>query len=133
MAYRLLLDHLIDPASLTEELLADGAYSERKGWLHAGLAAHARSTGLQAELVTFNDPGDFAGSLRSPGVCIASVGRSFDEPGTQGHLVLASGITKNGQVKVHDPNGSSAPGGDKRVPLDVFWEHFSGRALYLRE
>ena len=132
-AYHALLDHLVDPASLTEELLASGAYSESKGWLHAGLAAHARETGLQAELLFLDQPEEFVRLLRSPGLCIASVGRSFDEPGTRGHLVLASGISQDGYVKVHDPNGAGSPAGHKNVHLDVFWEHFSKRALFLRE
>ncbi|WP_253182706.1 hypothetical protein [Arthrobacter sp. SW1] len=131
IAYRLLLDHQAKPASLTEELLAAGAYSERNGWLHAGLAAHARKSGLKAELMVIDGPEEFVRLLRGPGLCIASVGRSFDEPGTRGHLVLASGITEGEHVTVHDPNGSDPSSGYRHIPLDAFWEHFSKRVIYL--
>lgn len=132
LAYNTLLGLDTRPGTLTEELLMAGAYSEENGWIHEGLADHARSNGLFAERLRVSNKAELVGLLRLPGVCIASVGPSFDSPGSRGHLVIAEGVSEDGQIVVRDPYTkaeSGSPG--MAIEMDVFWEHFSGRIIRL--
>ncbi|MFI2565424.1 hypothetical protein [Paenarthrobacter sp. NPDC018779] len=60
MAYgRLTPGHTLLPATITEELLRLGGYTETHGWNHGGLARHARRYGLVAQVVTLSRRDDF--------------------------------------------------------------------------
>ena len=69
------------PATITEELLRDGAYSEQSGWSHEGLALHGRKYGLKAERTQLLTQETFMDAVREPGALIVSVGHSFETEG----------------------------------------------------
>lgn len=118
------------PATITEELLRDGAYSEQSGWSHEGLALHGRKYGLKAERTQLLTQETFMDAVREPGALIVSVGHSFETEGKSGHLAVVAGITELGHLWIHRPS-SRHPTQGKAISLDLatFWAHFSGRGI----
>ncbi|UKA50988.1 hypothetical protein LFT48_05520 [Arthrobacter sp. FW305-123] len=131
MVYAALLPHRrFLPSTITEELLADGSYSEASGWNHKGLAEHARRNGLSASTETFGAQEQLVQSVQEDGIFIASIGHSFDSDGASGHLAVVIGISSSGNVHVHRPSSHHlTTGRDLVVDLQTFWEHFSGRGI----
>lgn len=97
------------PATVTEELLRDGAYSEEFGWNHDGLANHARRHGMKAERLQFPTPEAFIDTASKPGALIVSIGHSFEREGKSGHLALVAGVTDDGHLRIHRPSVSTRP------------------------
>lgn len=134
MVYAQLVPGLqISPAVITEELLRDSSYTEQSGWNHYGLARHAKSNGLEADLVQLSAQEDFIQAALGPGVLIVSISHSFESGGHSGHLAVIAGITSSGDVRVHRPSSQHPTDGcDVRIDLQTFWAHFSGRAIHIR-
>ncbi|MBT8159242.1 hypothetical protein KKI43_02080 [Arthrobacter sp. GN70] len=121
------------PAMLTEDLLHDGAYSERTGWQHAGLAGHGQRQGLETDCLRFSTKDDFLEAAGRPGALIVSIGPSFESPGTSGHLALVAATTDSGHMRIHRPSSHHPTEGQNiRLDLATFWDHFSGRAIHFR-
>lgn len=119
------------PATVTEELLRDGAYSEEFGWNHDGLASHARRYGLKAKRLQFPTPEAFIDTAIKPGALIVSIGHSFEREGKSGHLALVAGVTDDGHLRIHRPSSQHpTQGRGLRVDFPTFWDHFSGRGIH---
>ncbi|ABM08067.1 hypothetical protein [Paenarthrobacter aurescens] len=134
MVYAHLLPELqVLPATITEELLVDGAYTEQAGWHHAGLARHGQKNRLEADRLQFSTKEEFIETARGPGALVVSVGPSFGNPGTSGHLAVLAAITDSGHIRIHRPSNRHPKEG-RNIPLDpaMFWDHFSGRAIHFR-
>lgn len=134
MVYAHLLPDLqVLPATITEELLRDGAYTEQSGWHHAGLARHGKENGLEADRLQFSTKEELIETGSGPGALIVSVGPSFESPGTSGHLAVLADITGSGHICIHRPS-SHHPTEGRNIRLDpaTFWDHFSGRAIHFR-
>lgn len=121
------------PAIITEELLRAGAYTEQSGWNHAGLARHGQSNGLDATALELSDIQELLDTAGTSGALIVSIGSSFDEPGSSGHLAVLAGITDSGQIMIHRPS-SHHPSEGHSIKVDPgrFWDHFSGRAIHFQ-
>ncbi|MDP9903266.1 cysteine peptidase family C39 domain-containing protein [Arthrobacter bambusae] len=118
------------PATIIEELLRAGAYSEQFGWNHEGLALHARKYGLEAERMHFRTQETFMAAVRESGAIIVSVGHSFETEGKSGHLAVVAGITEPGHLWIHLPSSRHPTHGKAVcVGLTTFWDHFSGRGI----
>lgn len=135
MVYGRLLPGLpILPATITEELLRAGAYTEQSGWNHAGLVRHGRRNGLAADRLQFSNQDKFTASVRRPGALVVSIGPSFESAGTTGHLALVTAITNSGQIRIHRPSSRHpTEGQDICVDMATFWEHFSGRSIQFQD
>ncbi|MDQ0210349.1 cysteine peptidase family C39 domain-containing protein [Arthrobacter bambusae] len=134
MVYAQLLPGMqVLPATITEELLHDGAYTEQTGWHHAGLARHGQKNGLEADRLQFSTTEEFIETARGPGALIVSVGPSFESPGKSGHLAVLAAITTSSDLLIHRPS-SHHPIEGRNIRLDpaTFWDHFSGRAIHFR-
>ena len=134
MVYAHLLPGLqVLPATITEQLLRDGAYTEQAGWHHAGLTRHGQKNGLEADRLQFSTKEEFIETARGPGALIVSVGPSFESPGTSGHLALVAAISDSGHVRIHRPSSHQpTEGQDIRLDPTTFWDHFSGRGIHFR-
>ncbi|PYI38459.1 hypothetical protein CVS30_10045 [Arthrobacter psychrolactophilus] len=122
----------LGPAALTEALLKRGAYSEASGWNHSRLAAYANELELSAAPQRIDSIDQLLRILASGAVVIVSVGHNFETPGRAGHLAVLLSIVGNGEAVLHMPSGDDPhQGRGITVSTDVFWEHFSGRAVVL--
>lgn len=120
------------PATITEELLRLGAYTEANGWKHLGLARHARLRGLSAHLVSPSRPDELWMAATTPGVLIVSIGSSFDVESCSGHLAVVIGFSETGDIVLHRPSGQNpSEGRNLQVRPETFWEHFSGRGIHI--
>ncbi|MFH5880240.1 cysteine peptidase family C39 domain-containing protein [Arthrobacter sp. NA-172] len=119
------------PATITEELLQGGAYSEESGWNHEGLATHARHYGLKAERLQFPTLEAFIDAAGKSGVLMVSIGHSFEREGKSGHLAVVAGITNTGHLWIHRPSSRHPlQGRGIHIDLPTFWDHFSGRGIH---
>ncbi|MFK0003384.1 hypothetical protein [Paenarthrobacter sp. NPDC090522] len=124
--------HTLLPATITEELLRLGGYTETHGWNHRGLARHARGCGLVAQVVTLSRRDDFWQAVRAPGVLIVSISSSFEDDSDSGHLAVVAGFSDAGHVVIHRPSSQHpTEGRSLQVDPDTFWEHFSGGAIHI--
>lgn len=129
---RLLPDQVMLPATITEELLRDGAYSEQSGWNHAGLVRHARRYGLQASQAHIDNPDQLAALVPDAGGLIVSIAPTFNVPARTGHLAVLTGITQSGHVHLHRPSSQHlTEGRNLHLDMGAFWEHFSGRTIHI--
>lgn len=135
MVYASLLpDRQFLPATITEDLLRDQAYKEQSGWNHSGLARHARSQGLVADVYKLSAPQELVRAALAPGVLVVSIGSSFESDGVSGHLAVIAGMSSSGQIRVHRPSSRHPTAGrDLCIDLPTFWDHFSGRVIHVRE
>jgi hypothetical protein len=120
------------PGDLTEELLQLGAYTEASGWSHLGLARHARARGFTAQLLRIPRPDDLWVAVTAPGILIVSIGSSFEDESSAGHLAVVAGFSESGAVIVHRPSSQDPnEGRNLHVDPDTFWTHFSGRGIHV--
>jgi Peptidase C39 family len=128
----ILLAYLGEAPPLTELILAGvraDALSDR-GWVHAGIARLAASSGIpaEAEAVTADE---LPMRLKEAPVIVSVTGKFPDDGRKGGHLVVARGTEESGEdgpdILIRDP---SAWGQEHdRVPLTRLAASYTGRCI----
>lgn len=144
MAAEYFLRTELDTASLINQGLEVGAYTDRDGWRHSGLCELAEKLGLRATSGAFSCE-QLEKAVQDGGLAIISIKWAFEPEKSikervlfwrkyGGHLALVVGVKKNGaplegfyihHTSIHQEYNWPA----RFIPLDTFKAGYTGRAI----
>jgi ABC-type bacteriocin/lantibiotic exporter with double-glycine peptidase domain len=118
---------------LMEFGIESGAYDDKIGWIHKGMADVIKKYGLNATNLRFKHFSDIAEALKEKKLIISSVSLQFSPPKKGGHLVIIRGIkVQDGQLKevyFNDPSGWGQE--NNTVAGDRFLGSWSGNTILI--